>query len=110
MGLLQSFRQEQNILAFGKFSLPFEKEGRSASGMGAAAGLTWGRQEGVLSGWKAEVNISPNDADWGEKQQLQGSSHPPKAPPEHPRSRGTCRVMKLPGGAGSQAELQEARA
>lgn len=63
----------------------------------------------MLSGWKAEVSISPNDADWGEKQQFQGSSHPPKAP-EHPRSRGICRVMKLPGGAGSQADLQEAQA
>lgn len=79
MGLLQSFQQEQNILAFGKFILPFGKEDKSASGTGAAAGLTWGR----LSGWKAEVSISPNDADWGEKQQLQGSSNPPKAPPEH---------------------------
>lgn len=64
----------------------------------------------MLSGWKAEVSISPNDADWGEKQQLQGSSHPPKAPPEQPGSQGTRRVMELPGGAGSQAELQEARA
>lgn len=62
----------------------------------------------MLSGGKAEVNISPNDAEWGEKQQLQGSSHPLKAPSEHPRSRGTRRVMKLPGGAGSQAGLQEA--
>lgn len=64
----------------------------------------------MLSGWKAEVSISPNDADWDEKQQLQGSSHLPKAPSEHPGSRGARRVVKLPGGAGSQAELQEARA
>lgn len=62
----------------------------------------------MLSGWKAEVSISPNDADWDEKQQLQGSSHPPKAPSEHLGSQGARRVMKLPGGAGSQAELQEA--
>lgn len=64
-GLLQSFQQDESILASGKFSLALEKEGRSVFGTGGSCShdLVGGRMGAVKSGQKAEASTSLNDAD-----------------------------------------------